>query len=271
MDRQNAVFPTGSSIFRGRKLDERPERLGDVGHPPPEVTPQGRANRPGSPVFYGTSTREPIYFELGVGVGDRLAIVHHKTTGDLLVNRIGYTTATFNRLQSKREIPDYGNLDLAAYTQRDALVDDFLSEVFCEKHHCDEDWRYNLSVAVAEKMMPDVEQSPDRDPRIACIQGLVYPTVPMWGNADNLALKPSFVETSLTSIYAEYVEVTEVHDVSIGINGLDEARSFEADGTINWLGHPAQWTLSGGEGVIVEAVEGRWVARNLDGKVVEPD
>jgi hypothetical protein len=96
------IFPSGSSIFRGRKLDERPERLSDVGSPPPEFAPQGRANRPRSPVFYGTSTREPIYFELGVSAGDRLAIIHHKTTADLLVNRIGYTTATFDRLQSKR-------------------------------------------------------------------------------------------------------------------------------------------------------------------------
>ena len=128
-----------------------------------------------------------------------------------------------------------------------------------------------MSVAIAEKLMPNIEDPPRRDPRIASMQGLIYPTVPMWGNADNLALKPSFVATSLTPIYAEYVEVTEVHDVSFGFNGLDEARSFRPDGTINWLGHPAQWTLSGGEGVICKAVEGRWVARNLSGEIVEPD
>jgi hypothetical protein len=93
----------------------------------------------------------------------------------------------------------------------------------------------------------------------------------MWGNADNLALKPSLVETSLTPIYAEYVEVTEIHETSFAINSLDEARSFGPNGVINWLGHPAQWTLSGGETVICEAVEGRWVARNLRGELVEPD
>jgi hypothetical protein len=156
--------------------------------------------------------------------------------------------------------PGDGRLNLEAYTRRDSLVNDFLSEVFCEKHDSDGDWRYNLSVAIAEKLIPD-----------DFFAGLIYPTVPMWGNADNFALKPSFVTTSLTPVYVEYIEVTEVHDTSFAINALDEARSFGSDGTIKWLGHPAQWTLSAGEGVICEAVEGRWVAHNLRGEIDEPD
>jgi hypothetical protein len=254
------VFPPGTSIFRGRRLSTRPRTLAEVSYPAPKATPQGRANRRGSPVFYGSAGREPIYFELALGAGDRVAIVQHKTTAKLLANRIGYTPDTFERLQAKREVPDYGSLNLEAYTRRDSLVNDFLSEVFCEQHDSDGDWRYNLSVAIAEKLIPD-----------DFFAGLIYPTVPMWGNADNFALKPSFVTTSLTPVYAEYVEVTEVHDTSFAINALDEARSFGSDGTIKWLGHPAQWTLSAGEGVICEAVEGRWVAHNLRGEIVEPD
>jgi hypothetical protein len=78
------VFDPGLSVFRGRKLDRRPKMLAEVGYPPPEVTIQGRANRRGSPMFYGSAAREPIYFELGLSVGDHMAIVQYKTTAKLL-------------------------------------------------------------------------------------------------------------------------------------------------------------------------------------------
>lgn len=149
------VFDPGLSIFRGRRLDIRPKTLAEVSYPRPEVTTQGRANRRGSPLFYGSAAREPIYFELGLSVGDRMAIVQYKTTAKLLANRIGYTRATFEQLQANREIPDYGNLDLEAYRRSDALIDDFLSEVFCQRHDTDEDWRYNLSASITEKMIPN--------------------------------------------------------------------------------------------------------------------
>jgi hypothetical protein len=131
------VFDPGLSVFRGRKLGTRPKTLAEVSYPPSEITTQGRANRRGSPLFYGSAAREPIYFELGLSVGDRMAMVQYKTTAKLLANRIGYTRATFEQLQANREVPDYGNLDVEAYRQTDTLIDDFLSEVFCEKHDSD--------------------------------------------------------------------------------------------------------------------------------------
>lgn len=254
------MFDPGLSIFRGRKLDTRPKTFAEVGYPPPPVTTQGRANRRGSPLFYGSAAREPIYFELGLSVGDRMAIVQYKTTAKLLANRIGYTHATFEQLQSNREVPDYGNLDVEAYGQTDTLINDFLSEVFCQQHQTDEDWRYNLSAAITEKMIPN-----------DFFGGLIYPTVPMWGNADNFALKPSFVDASMVPVFAEYVVVTEMHEKSYAIESLDEARKFDEDGTIKWLGHPASWTLQQqGEQLLFEAIDGLWIARDPQGNIVEP-
>ncbi len=124
-------------------------------------------------MFYAAAGREPIYFELGLKVGDRIAIFHYKTAATMIVNRIGYTTATFKQLESEREVPDYGKLQVEDYNEQNNLIEDFLSEVFCEQHNSTAEWRYNLSVAVAEKLITG-----------DYFQGLMYPTVPMWGHAD---------------------------------------------------------------------------------------
>ena len=66
----------------------------------------------------------------------------------LLANRIGYTHATFEQLQANREVPAYGNLDVEAYGQTDTLIDDFLSEVFCQQNETDEDWDHPSSAGL---------------------------------------------------------------------------------------------------------------------------
>lgn len=252
------VFDPGQSIYRGRKLHDRPQSLSEVSYPDPEKVEikQGRANRAGAPMFYAAADPACIYWELGAEVGDRLVIVEHKTTARLVMNRIGYTASTFARLKSERAVPNYGELAVGQYTEQYSLIEDFVSEIFCARG----EQAYTLSAAIAEKMMAADE-----------IHGLLYPTIPVWGNADNFALKPSAADTLLEPVHIELVEVAELQEKEGESTRIDEANTFGADGSINWLNPPERWTLQPGEGLIYQNVDGRVTMRNLQGEIVPPE
>ena len=80
----------------------------------------------------------------------------------------------------------------------------------------------------------------------------------MWGNADNLALKTSFVDKNLKLQKVEYIHVDEVTDNSIyKLRVLDFANSFKKDGHIEWKGRQLQWIVRQDEPLHVFAENGR--------------
>lgn len=257
------VFDAGLRLFRAtaRFQNGPPPRVCDFSYPPFELSRLGRANRGGSPLLYCSAARNAVFFEMGVAVGRRLALIRYDTTCPLLVNRIGFTEETFTALQTARVVPDYGRLNIESYTEADHLINDFLSEVFCQRVPDSEAFRYKISAAVAEVLLGEKPEP---------IQGLMYPTVPMWANADNFALRPRFADRCLQPIYAEYVEVTKVADQELGVAFLDEARRFRADGSVEWLGHEATWRLEGQGTLTFEETDGHWVARDHGGTIVDP-
>jgi hypothetical protein len=102
-------------------------------------------------------------------------------------------------------------------------------------------------------------------------EGLMYPTVAMFGNADNFALRPRVADTHLRPIYAGFLEVTAVSGTEFSVTVIDEARAFRSTGDIGWIGHPGQWTIDTPGGQLrFEAVDGHWVARNEMGEIVDP-
>jgi hypothetical protein len=247
------VFAPGLALCRGRSMAEPPAALRNMSYPPAQVmTADGRASRRGVPLFYASAARAPVFFETRASVGMKLAIVHYETTADLTLMRIGYTPTVHASHGSTRELPEYGALDIDLYETRAHLVNDFLSEVFMAQMIDGEEWRYRLSIAVAEKLL-------DAD----MVEGILYPSAAMWANADNFALRPRFVDQHLTAVYAEFVQVTAVAGTSISIDVLDEARRFSPDGSIEWLGHPGTWQISTPRGELkMEAKDGYWIARD---------
>ena len=257
------LFTDPIHLFRGtlRFQDAPPKLLSDLWHPPPQLCVMGRANREHQPMLYCSIDRSPLFFELHAAVGDRLAIVQYESADRLLLNRVGYTDKTFRQLKSARQVPDYGGLPSENYDDVGLLVNDFLAEVFCEVVPEDQPWRYKISVAIAEALV-----SSDH------FDGLLYPTVPMWGNADNIALKPASATAKLKPIRVEYVVVTKVQLPTMSFDTIDEARFFGPDGAIGWLGHVGQWQLRNqGEQLTFESKPGGyWEARDEAGGVVNP-
>lgn len=254
------IFEPGIELFRGVVCDSRPVHLDGLTYPPRDRATVQRASRARRPVFYCATARAAVPHELHVKVGNTVAIGHFVTIDRLLVNRIGFTEATFRRLASRRVVPDYGRLGAEEYDECRALCEDFLSEVFTGNVPPGFEHRYKLSIAVAEKMFDD-----------DTFDGFMYPTVPMWANCDNFALKPVYADRSLELTYAEFLRVTAISDDGLSVDVLDEAHIIDPDGAVRWLGHRANWKIvEPGGSLTMKEANGHWVARDTRGNVVLP-
>jgi hypothetical protein len=251
------VFDPGMKLYRGRVLSgDVWDNLADLSYPPSDIAKAGRANREAQPLFYCSVAREPVFFETHVSVGDKLAVVHYETVTPLALMSLGYTAAVAEASRSSRPVPEYGQLGHTDARESDLLVNKFLSDLFTSEHP---ERDYLMSIAVAEKML-DAEM----------MDGLLYPSLAMSANADNIALKPRFADQHLRAIYAECLEITAVKGKRISVKGLDEARHI-SDGKIEWLGHVGNWQLTKhGQQLLFEAVDGHWIARDEDGNIVDP-
>lgn len=258
------IFNPGMLVFRARKVDEhRPELLSEIAAPPaPKSLVNQRCNRSGQPLFYCSSDRSGPFFELHAREGDRMVLSTWKTTKPLLTNRVGFTPAAFTALGSVRECPKWGS-DPEKYTETELnqKIENFLAEKFTQDIHAGEEDLYKLTIAITEELIPG-----------ELFGGLLYPTIPMNGNGDNLALKPAFVSGGLSFVRAEYLVVKRIEGMKMEFDVLDTAISSDENDSILWKGHADRWTLKKkGDMLTFTAENGRWVVRDPSGNLVEPD
>jgi len=247
-------FRPGIMLFRGR-LGERCNHRDELTYPPESLVGLGRANRYGSPVFYGATARSAVFFEVPNGVGDQLLVSRWRTVETLLVNHLGYTVTVFEELGSNRDragwdgktSPMEGNDEF-----RDAL--ETLGKLFASR----DSGRYKLTAALAEFFM--------RPP----FEGLIYPTIAMRANADNFALKPNWVDRGLEFIGVELVRIDAINGFERDVTIVDYATG-RADGSLHWKGRAPNWKLKEkDEELLFTAEQGVWVARDTEGNIVDP-
>lgn len=133
---------------------------------------------------------------------------------------------------------------------------------------------YKLSIAIAEKLylgtlhMDLVGEEFEGERRFG---GIIYPTIAMRANADNVALVPEFVDRFLNLEGVEWIRVDlEASDFKYQVTNLDFANSFTADGRIDWKGRLAHWVIGPGRQVRVSVEHGKYVVRDDQGNIVEP-
>jgi hypothetical protein len=197
-------------------------------------------------------------------VGARLAIMKYETTAPLTANRAGFTPEVFDALGAQRSLPPHSLPGSDSSSRVSNLVNSFIAEIFTQIVPTGEPWRYRLPAAVSEVLLGHAP---------TLIDGLIYPTVAMSANEDNLALRPDFAKTKLRPVYAKYIEISAVSPTSVTYSTLDEARRFDVVDTIHWLGHEGEWVFKnvGDELTVTFVGAGRyWEARNAAGEVVEP-
>jgi hypothetical protein len=251
-------FEAGVRLYRARRYD-KPQRLDELWYPHESNVGLGRANREHMPMLYCSTAREAPFFELRCNLGQMVAVVELETTQKMLLNNVGYTKTTFDQLGSSRQ-PGWGPIQGERVDEPDNnLVAEYLARKFAELVPSGEEFRYKLTAAISEKFA-----------RPEPFDGLLYPALQMRGNADNVALKPRYADVALRFKRAQHARVDAVHDFSYDITVLDSAVALDAEHRFVWRGGADGWTVAPG-GVMRFTVEnGKWVARDVHGNVVEP-
>ena len=253
------ILNAGTPVYRAR-IEERPTHIRDLSYPAPALAPLGRVNRAGAPVFYCSAAREGALFEVAPSLGATVAVVKWITTKPMVVHPVGYSLSAFNQLQSKRDSESWVGFFSEPGGSAHAEITDFLATTFVRVIGPGESSDfYKLSVAIAEMLFAQ-----------DMFDGLLYPTIALAAGSDNLAIKPTFVDQHLQFVEAELFRVQEVRDQGFEVLPLDLARHVEPDGAVAWRGRPKQLVLPPYGTLVLTAENGRWVARDSDGRVVEP-
>jgi hypothetical protein len=259
----------------------------------------GRVNRANQPFFYCSASQEVIYYELqGLSKGDEIVLSYWRTKAPLVVNNIGYTKFLFEALGAKRPLPTWtGDQTHQKLTLPDeaALRAEFsvlrshddsreireaLSKAFMANVGDNGQYKYKLTAAIAELHLGN-DQSPVQ------FSGILYPTIRMAANGDNLALKPERASSHLEFFKAKHIKIDDRNGDTISFSIIDFADSVLDDGNLRWKGRAPAFTLPAGDTGIFTCEEGRdedgdylisadgkvchWVARDQRGNILKLD
>jgi hypothetical protein len=164
-----------------------------VSYPPQEfVTCNGRLNRPGEVIFYG-SVGQPFscLYECNWKVGDFFAVSAWLTTQPLLLNHLGYTTETLRALKAAERIaPLFAQVPNDS--EQNQIIRQWQARVFTQLVAPGQEELYRLPIALKDFALPTLMQphpgGPDR------FSGILYPSVAMYALMDNMALPPAEVD-----------------------------------------------------------------------------
>ena len=257
-------FEAGLTLYRSRYCKTKPTNVCDLTYPPKEyIKSNQRVNRANHPVFYCSTAREAVFFELDVKPKDEIVVSKWETTEELLVNNVGYTRISFLNLKSNRENQNFGAIEKEIdISETNNLVNEFLSQEFTKIVPAGNEDLYKISIAIAEKLCSD-----------DMFDGLLYPAISMKANADNLAIKTQYIdEKRIVLKSVEYIQIDAKEDFKYKITVLDFANSFKDDGTIEWKGRLPHWVLrEKGDELKFIAKNGKWVVIDKAGNIIEPE
>jgi hypothetical protein len=256
------IFDPGAFLYRARLVTPHFNKAAGIGrqdliYPPAKVARLGRLNRDGQPVFYASMHKQSVFFEVpDLKDGDEIILSFWKTTDRLFVNNIGYTEFAFSQLGAKRSVPVWGppafttdtTVSLPARPQEQVnrlLEADVNTETkeafgrhFMRSISAQETYFYKLTTAIGEMHLGTIQ---DENREFA---GILYPSVRMWANGDNVTLQPWFVDRHLEFRKAVHVKIKARRETAMDVDYLDAAHSFDGDGKLSWLGRMQNWTLN---------------------------
>ncbi len=311
MSVRSPIFDPGTFVYRARRIDANfsvsgPTALRELSYPLPEITRPNRANRAGHPMFYCSTGKEPLFFELGeLTTGDEIVVTAWLTDAPMMVNNIGYTQFVFDKLGAKRPCPTWeaksptDATGSVAFSEGgfDALKDQVLenrlsqeaneqvrleiSRLFMQKVGTTNADAYKLTTAIAEVHLGTIKNM------AADFAGVMYPSIKMSANGDNIALTPKFVDAHLKFKRATRVRIDKHVGAKFDFTSVDCAKSVDVKGNLEWLGRLPNWQVKPGQMAKFTVTPGRdsdgeyssgkdgaplhWLARDATtGEIIEP-
>ncbi|MEI6423899.1 MAG: hypothetical protein WCP55_16915, partial [Lentisphaerota bacterium] len=158
-------------------------------------------------MFYCSTSRNTPAYELSLMQGDYVAISRWRNSKRMVFNNVGYTHEIFTNKGANRTCPDWGNNkdQPSCATLENQIVTSFLAKEFTKIVPLGEEVCYKTSVAIAEKLTQDEIAFPNG--KKIKFAGLLYPTIAMRANDDNLAVKPEFVDLHFKLDQVEYLRI----------------------------------------------------------------
>lgn len=272
---ESPIPAPGAYLYRARKIGtdfNKAEGISyrDLIYPPQEIAKLGRLNKDGQSVFYCSFGKEALFYELPkLKAGDELVISFWQTTEEMILNNIGYTQLAFEKLGAKRPCPIWSSslgsshavISLPEIQLKEQIVTmgsdvnrevrEALSHEFVCAVDETEKAKYKLTTAIGELHLGSINNGPKR------FAGLLYPSVRMLGNGDNLALQPWFVDKHLSFRKALHIRIDSVQDTAFSITSLDCAKNIGQDGKLVWFGRLPNWSVLPGQSARFEVKSGR--------------
>jgi len=239
---QTPILPVETRIFRAVKVSERPSNKARVSYPPPKfVTSNGRLNRPGEVIFYG-SVGQPFscLYECAWKIGEFFAVSAWLTTQPILLNHLGYTTAALQALKAaNRTTPSFAHV--SNDSEPNKIIREWQARVFTQQVPQGQEQLYRLPIAIKDLALSNVGQPhPSGGP--AKFSGVLYPSVAMWALADNVAILPAEVDSKLALFEVILLTVDSTREVAtpnggktttVNVKWYDIARA-DANGSLIW-------------------------------------
>ena len=193
-------------------------------------------------MFYCSNDPRVSVVELRPHAGSHIVLSCWETTKELTLNRVGYTNQTFTALSSDRKCPEWGPAVPPGAGPASSLINEFLAREFTLDVAEDQDYLYKISIAITETLIG--QKVVRTDGTSYMFDGLLYPTVAMQANADNLALTPECADRHLRFVWAQHALIQKLV-TSTAYPGyeaavLDFSTSLSPTGVLNWQGRPPQ-------------------------------
>ena len=221
------TWDPGLKVFRARKCAD-PMSVADLGYPPADRSGLQRASLPGKPVFYCSTSREVALWEVHPRPGEIIAVGEWATSAPLLVNHVGYSASVFQRLGSVRESVAWNDMPVpVAHDPSVREFGDYLSDLFSEPVSLDDEYKFIVTAAIAEKLLGEP------------FGGLMYPSVRMQANGDNIAIAARFADANLALQMCHKIHVDQVDEASMDFHVIDTAEVV--GNSLVWTGVPHAW------------------------------
>lgn len=238
----------------------KPKYLSEISYPPSKyINTYGRVNDVGQSMFYGSIGKGAPITELNVKIGDTLVMGLWNVKDELFLNHIGFTSKTALSLNSKRPLQSiYEWVDTTKNQHElNGFIYDYLTEVFIRKIPEEQNYLYKLSIAIANHLLNH-----------PALSGLMYPSISMFGNTDNIVLKPEYVDKSLEFVAVEFVEITGLINDVFQYQVLDTAAEVDNDGIIQWTGR--YFTFSTEPSFNITSMDGSYIHKDENGHLIRP-
>jgi hypothetical protein len=228
---------SGNEFFRGVVWPKRPSFVSDLSYPPVKYAKLNRASRDGQPMFYGSRGAPPVFYELRANAGQRVALSQWTLNEPVWMHNLGYHQDALRRIGGPHApLRPHFLSPIPAESRTNLRLRRLLSLAFTADVSGGREYRYKLSVAINELLFDQAGPLPLRPggPKSEYVAGTAYPALQMKGLADNMAMWPAFVDSSLTIKSARYVLVEKVEEgLSYTLLNLAIADTFP-EGQIDW-------------------------------------